>query len=174
MLFSKLLELPFDRNTGRIDILAIAAALPNTPLAVVEQVYADHGRKDEFQSTYGNVNLQGLRWQLISHTASELCRATMNPAFRQWYEGVGGRARSFSKDGWHCIDVRGAVVEHWSKFGTWALPPVLLSGRIVGSASELHIVEGHTRMGLLSGLVNQNILAGNSVHQAWLGTEGAE
>lgn len=169
MLFSDLLSLPFDQDTGVIDSSSIVAALPDTPLPVAQQVYADHGRKEEFQATYGALDIGSLEWRLLALPAETLCAATVNPQYRSWYDKVSTRASLFGSEGWKCIDIRRAVIEHWSKNGTWLIPPVMLSGVLVASTAELHLVEGHTRVGLLAGLRRHGVLPSSSLHAVWLG-----
>ncbi len=173
MLFSDLLSLSFDSCTDIIDISTILAALPNTPAAVAQQVYADHGRKAEFQAAYGHLDIARLNWKLLSYPASKLSAATVNPPFRAWFDVVGSRVRRFPIDGWNCVDTRSYVLAHWQECGTWLTPPVLLSGHIVNSPSEFHLVEGHTRLGLLVGLLQHRVLSTDSVHKVWLGNDNA-
>jgi hypothetical protein len=52
-------------------------------------------------------------------------------------------------------------------------PPVFLEGHLVGRGPGLHLVEGHTRIGLLAGLVDAGILGPDSVHCAWVGAGAA-
>ena len=171
MLFSHLLKLPYNQNTLVIDIPSIVSKLPNTPLPVVQQLYADHGRNEDFQELYGNLNIVGLKWELVSYPASKLYTASINPQYCSWYKRVGNRVKLFASEGWNCIDVRCSVVDHWSKCGTWITPPVMLPGKLIGLLSELHLVEGHTRLGLLNGLILHHILSPDSNHYVWLGSD---
>ncbi len=119
---------------------------------------------------YGHVNISGLKWEFVSHPATKLCAANLNPQYRGWYESVGNRVERFASDGWNCIDIRSSVIEHWSKYGTWETPPIFLFGELINSSSDLHLAEGHTRLGLLAGLTKHHILPPGSIHQAWLGS----
>ena len=173
MKFAALLQLPYDKNTGIVDLDDILAHLPNTPLEVAKQFFADHGRNGAFQAQYGRIDLNDIIWQRTDETASVLSKASVYPRFRNWFESVGRRAEAFAVQGWKCIDSRKPVQAHWKDHGTWLIPPVLLQGILVSSSSVYHLAEGHTRVGLLAGLASTGILAPESKHTIWLGTHDA-
>lgn len=170
MRFADLLHQPYNKNTEIIDLVAIKRALPDTPDQVARQVYADHGRKSTFQSFYAQLEIDQIAWTQVSLSARELVAAAMNPNFKQWFASVSARSSFFVEKGWRCIDVRQEVQEHWEGFGTWLVEPVLLDGQLVRSSSKLHLVEGHTRVGLLKGLTEQSIIEAESMHKVWLGS----
>ena len=169
MLFSKLLDLPFDSGTNKIDLRSIRSALPATPLAVSCQVYEAHGRNSAFQALYGSLDIQKVKWQLRSMRASTLCRSSYNPLYASWVESVTRRLETFQKQGWHCVDRRNDVAEHWGNFQSWQTPPVLILGKFLPSKPNFHFVEGHTRLGVLRGLLEHKVLAQSSRHLVWLG-----
>jgi len=170
MRFASLLDLPYNAITGLIDLPAITETVPNTPEPVAAQFFVDHGRDGEFQALYGDLDLEFIRWQLVSLPASALCEASFNPLYKAWLNTVERRADSHAERGWPCIDLRPVVVQHWAQFRTWRTPPVVLSGPLLNSNVELHLVEGHTRLGLLRGLVRAGVIGRESVHEVWLGT----
>jgi hypothetical protein len=169
MLFSDLMSFPYDRGSGTIDLVALQSALPNTPESVCRQFYADHGRKQVFQDLYANVRLDRIIWSSVSLTASDLVTASMNPDFRRWFDSVSHRAEDVLTDGWRSVDLRRDVVRHWELYGTWVTPPVMIDASVIGLSGSLHLVEGHTRVGLLSGLLRQGVISGESAHLVWLG-----
>jgi hypothetical protein len=173
MQFSDLLDLPFDANTGIIDAKAIAGTLPTTPTEVALQFYADHGRKDDFQHAYGKLKISQIDWSLVEKRADVLNTASMNEDFHRWFTNVGARAANFPVAGWKCVDTRRNVREHWEKHRTWLVSPIFLEASLVGSTSHLHLAEGHTRLGLLAGLVEQGVLPASSTHRIWLGGTNA-
>lgn len=88
MRFTDLMSLPFNDRTDVILLDAVRQALPGTPEDVVEQLYVDHGRKEDFQNLYGHLALDEISWKLESLTASELSLVSYNPNYRNWFEGV--------------------------------------------------------------------------------------
>jgi hypothetical protein len=170
MQFSDLMDLPFDPRSDLIELDAVISALPNTPEAVARQVFVDHGRKEEFQAAYGCLDISAIEWKQVKRPAVEICSASVLPLFRRWFEGVGHRPERFEAEGWACIDSRPAVVAHWAEHSTWITPPVLIYGELEGGTG-LRLIEGHTRVGLLAGLIKRQVLSGNSSHLIWLGIQ---
>ena len=173
MKFSDLLSLPYSDRTSRIDLDAIKAALPLVPESVATQLLSDHGRNEQFQDRYGHLILSTLHWEVEGHSASQLVSADVNPEFKQWFCTVAARADSFAQASWKCVDSRTEIREHWAAHGTWLTPPVMLDASLVGSVASLFLIEGHTRLGLLSGLVRRGIISGSSTHLAWVGRNAA-
>lgn len=169
MRFRDLMQLPYDTRSNVVDLAAIKEALPNTPEQVAFQVYSEHGRLTEFQNSYGDVAISELKWSLVPRSASRICAASRNPKFDGWFENVTRRASLLQAEGWRCIDSRPAVVAGWEANQSWITPPVFLAGTVVGSSASLHLVEGHTRVGTLCGLVKVGAISSDSQHEVWLG-----
>ena len=168
MKFSDLLDLDYDEGSGRVSADAIAKRLPGAPGAV-QEVYIDHGRKEQFQAQYGSININEITWAKVSLPASEIVECSMYHWFSNWASNVARRPESFGKAGWRCIDVRPNIVDHWSKFHTWLEPPVLLDASLLGRPHGLHLMEGHTRIGILRGLISHGVLQSDSQHFIWRG-----
>lgn len=166
--YSDLLSLPKEESDKIPMGVLVALDLP-MPSDVLEQFCSDHGRKEEFQEQYGHLNLRELLWQLQSIPAKQLVQATVYEEFQCYPREVSERVAGFQKDGWECIDCRSEVIEQWRKHQTWLRPPILLVGNLVGQGPSLHLVEGHTRLGILAGLVKAGIVDAESTHQAWVG-----
>jgi hypothetical protein len=171
--FSNLLDLKFDLNTEVIDLYELRKMFPNTPEDVLSQFYSDHGRKNEFQSEYANIEIDLLQWNLMEIVAETIVKSSMHPNFHGWFESVSNRVKRFSTEGWESIDCRVEVREHWRIKRTWIIPPVFLDGQIIGSESKFHLVEGHTRVGILDGFLKHDILSENQLHTIWVATQYA-
>lgn len=167
--FSDLLKIKAD-GYNRIPLDALRALALPVPEPVLEQLCSDHGRDPELQCQYAALDLRLLRWSLESKSASELVAATVFGGFRQWATSVERRVDLFSLSGWACIDVRPGVVAHWEKQRTWLTAPVFVDAVALGREPGLHLMEGHTRLGVLRGLSKQGIISAHSRHSAWIGT----
>jgi hypothetical protein len=168
MKFSDLLNLPHN-GSDVIQAEEIADRLPDCP-PVVREVYSDHGRNYEFQKAYGSIKISKLKWHLTPLAASVIVECSIKPFATQWVGNVARRVDNFSSEGWSCIDVRPNIVEHWCKSKTWLVPPVFFDTTVVSEQGRLHLVEGHTRISALRGLISHRILEAASVHHVWLGT----
>lgn len=163
------MNLPRDAGDN-VDLLTLRAALPETPNAVLEQVYSAHGRKLEFQQQYGDLDLQRIEWTMRCIRAEIIIASSVHSEFAEWVNAVATRATAWRAQGWSCIDSRPAIRNHWSTNRTWLAAPVLLAGDLVNSDAKFHVVEGHTRIGLLKGLVVHEVIAADSTHMVWIGT----
>lgn len=163
------MSLPYNKNSWIIDMNGLRKVLPNTPEDVLQQVYSDHGRKDEFQSNYKALEISAIKWHLVPVEAHLLASADMYEMFRRWFENVRERANDFPSMGWKCIDARPAVNQHWEKNHTWLTPPIFIRGSMKSSPTPLYLMEGHSRVGALAGLVRSGVIAPDSNHCVWLG-----
>lgn len=168
MKFSELLSQEHN-SAGIIDAAGLTQRLPDTPLDVIAQLYADHGRKHDFQSQYGALDIAALKWTNVARTAEELLECCNFAEFTHWMNSVAQRAVDFHGKGWSCVDSRKDVVKHWQTHQTWLRPPIFLAGEVMGNAVSLRLVEGHTRIGLLRGLVKAGVIEPSSRHEIWLG-----
>jgi hypothetical protein len=167
--FRDILTLPFNAQSGIVNLNDALVHAADMPKEVVQQVFVEHGRKAEFQSQYGHLDLNSIRWNKESIAGVGLAESSHFEGFYRWYNVVGKRASLVATEGWSCIDRRQTVVEHWKKHLTWITPPVLIDGALVNRPSRFHLMEGHTRVGLLAGLIEVGIIDGLITHEVWVG-----
>ncbi len=170
MKFSDLQHLPYDEFSNAINIQAILEKMPTVPVEVVQQVFSEHGKNPEFVEFYQDLELDRIHWELRKVKGSEIISAKMNSNFERWFAGVGERVGDFKSKGWDCIDSRPEVQNHWAKYKTWVIPPVFIHGLLLGLDSVFQLVEGHTRVGLLNGLITHGIIDPDIEHAIWFGS----
>ena len=169
MYFRDLLTLPFNAQSGVVNLDDALVHSADIPKQVVLQVLVDHGRKSEFQTQYGHLDLNLIRWSKESIAGVDLAESSHYEGFDRWYKAVGLRASLVATEGWGCIDSRQSVIEHWEEHLTWIIPPVIIDGALVNRLSRFHLMEGHTRVGLLAGLIEVGIIDGLITHEVWVG-----
>lgn len=169
MRFSEILDLPYDPGSGKPSFDAVSAALPGTPEEVAAQFFIDHGRNPDFQAQYADIELGTIVWTKVRVPVSDLIAASKHEGFEPWFNSVIRRFAAFPEKGWLAIDRRRTVVEQWERNGTWAVPPVFLSGGLVGRDAKLHLVEGHTRLATLAGAAECGQVRPESLHEIWMG-----
>ena len=168
MKFENLLQVKFDTVSGKVDIESLYNLLPETPKDVLVQFYSEHGRNEDFQEQYSDIDIMALSWNLITVSSGEVVTCEMYEDFRRWYNCSADRViRGFKDNRWNCIDEREEVVAHWSHECTWLTPPVFLHKDILCS-KNIHLVEGHTRVGILCGLLCSGIIAESHKHKIWM------
>lgn len=168
MKFNDLLLLPFHGDSNRIIRESALSSLLGCPAEVLDQLYLDHGRNPEFQARYSELNIDRLNWRKVSVTGSELLKASCIPQFRRHIESVRKRAENFQRGGWEVLSTNVLALNHWKKHGTWMLPPVFVQGEVVGESADLHLMEGHTRLGMLGALIDICHIHPSRNHEIWL------
>jgi hypothetical protein len=144
------------------------------PDDVLEQFVCDHGTKPEFQTQYGHLDLHALGWRLIVIPARKILACSVYDLFADHVAIIANRVRRVAGDCWSDACLPLGAAEHWQNHNTWMRPPVLITGALVKSNSHIHLIEGHTRIGALRGLVESGVLSDSSNHQVWLGDVSGE
>ncbi len=168
MKFSELLNLKFD-SAGNIIESEIKRCCPHIPDDVIEQLLAPHGRKEDFQLQYENLELNKITWNEIKVSGNDLISCGIYSDFVRWVNSVSKRVNCFNKDGWCCIDSRIEVVDYWKINNTWKSKPIFIKGSLINENAFLRLVEGHTRIGTLIGLIRKNIIQADKLHKIWFG-----
>lgn len=166
-LYADIARLPRD-DTGLPNRAAFLKLDLPGPADIVEQFYFDHGAKEEFQEQYSNLNLLYLDWEELLLPATDLCAASVYPDFEDWVDSCASRAIHALEEDWLEFDSRLAVRQQWRVQRTWLQSPVFLDAALLGR-SGLHLAEGHTRLGVLRGMVSLGLVASGSLHKAWVG-----
>lgn len=156
-------------NTGTVPLEVLQALELPMPVDVLEQFVFDHGTKCEFQHQYGHLDLHSLRWDLLPLRGDEILACSVYPDFTDWMETAADRTRIVPEEGWNDVILPPDAAKYWQDHCTWMRAPVLLNGQLVNSDRPLHLVEGHTRVGALRGLIESGVLPLSSVHQVWIG-----
>ncbi|WP_429052072.1 hypothetical protein [Aeromonas veronii] len=163
MKFSDLMHLNTD-DAGNISIDDLVVKLPNTPLDVLEQFYADHGRNCSFQEQYADVDISNLKWSLVVLSYNEIANASIFSDFKCWSDICSLKShRVASKNDWSLICHNKLTVQNWESNSTWFRPPIMLL-----TGANYHLVEGHSRFGCLKGLVTSGVISPEQCHQVWL------
>lgn len=134
------------------------------PLEVFEQVFHDHHGDSEFEARVRDVDWTPITWD-----------AVMMPGAQLRQVGV-PRPSQFAVDEARMLtieeglqDDRPEVVEHWHTASTWRVPPVLISGSVLGRSDRDELLVGFTRLGNLFGLIDRGEVLGSATHRLWLG-----
>lgn len=137
------------------------------PKDVVDQWLYQHADHDGLQRDYGHLDLAGITWTVEVHPTAALMEVSGSPS-------LGDCIDVFAKDPEHWVNVRSSgihvgVREMWDTHGTWKRWPVLIDRSLVSSGAEgLQVIEGHTRVGVLSGRGLLGLRVADA-HLAWVG-----
>ncbi|MGL5031412.1 MAG: hypothetical protein ACRC5V_08600 [Aeromonas sp.] len=164
MKFSDLMSLNKD-EAGNILIADLKVKLPNTPIDVLEQFYADHGRKYDFQVQYADLNISNLEWSLVALSYNKIAESSIFLDFRHFTNICAKKSEQVAlQHDWSKIgSYSQQIIQCWKSENTWSRPPIMLL-----TSSNYHLVEGHSRFGCLKGLVISGVIPPEILHQVWL------
>jgi hypothetical protein len=178
MKFSELMNQEYSSRSGIISFTALKESLPDTPDPVLEQWFSDHGRKYEFQEQYQEIQIDKISWNKVSIRAAELIECEYYSRFSR-VNDMKARADYVLTHGWQYVDGspgwggRAEVINSWENKKTWLTPPIFLNGTLLNLSCKYRLVEGHTRTGLLKGLVENKVISPESTHEIWYGTQSS-
>lgn len=67
------------------------------------------------------------------------------------------------------VDERDEVVAHWAEAKSWVVPPVAVSGDLLGGGSGYELLVGYTRLGNLLGMLDREEVREAQKHLIWAG-----
>ena len=139
----------------------------------------DDERKDKFWigwnkagdgRLYGEVDLNTIEWELVEIATEELLNLGSLATHPDFILEVSEDASHYNDLGDKAINCRESDLIHWKQFGSWVTPPVFIKGEVLGKPDvDLHLVEGHTRLGHLLGLTKYKVFSVAKVHKVYLG-----
>ena len=136
------------------------------PAEVVRQWLWEHGENGPFLRDYAGVDLSRVCWTLETVPAADLETMPTGPS-------DGDCIEEYARNHRHYLALRQQyqpeIVHVWENEGTWHVPPILISRLLLQPPSDgLQVVEGRTRVGLLSGRRRDRLLVAEH-HRAWVG-----
>jgi hypothetical protein len=68
------------------------------------------------------------------------------------------------------INLATALPEQRRDAGTWAVPPVIVAGGVIGTNAGYELLVGHTRLGSMLGVLDRGDVAEANRHLVWVGS----
>lgn len=140
------------------------------PEDVLEQFLGDHGTSWHIQEQYGDLDLHALRWIRESVASDLLVGASVYRRFQRTVEEIATQVAAAATVGWRGANLSTKELSRWQTEGTWLRPPIMVAGDLAGSTAQLHLVEGHRRLGALTGLVRCGVMNAKALHSVWVGS----
>jgi hypothetical protein len=157
-----LLNLKYDKDTNFIDIESLFEKFPETPFDVLQYLYSEHGRSEEIQGEYGNINLDEIVWRSELWTANMYQRVSVIPDNKSSVKENIDKGILAAENDWKTVGVLQNTLNFWKDNNSWASPPFLLSPT-VSPDSRNRLAEGHSRLGFLIGLLKRNAINKNAL-----------
>jgi hypothetical protein len=67
------------------------------------------------------------------------------------------------------VDDREQVTNHWRDAKSWVVPPVIVSGDLLGGGAGFQLLVGYTRLGNLLGMLDREEVKEAQKHLVWVG-----
>ncbi|HEF0022004.1 TPA: hypothetical protein R8G79_000926 [Citrobacter amalonaticus] len=139
----------------------------SAPQQIFEQIYCGLCTNEAFQRLYGHIQIDLLRWDLISLPTVAFIELERNATFPDFMLDISEDFNSYNSD--FRIDGREEVSEHWVKYGTWNEPPMFIDRSLLSPSERgLHLMEGHKRVGTLIGAEKYGFIKIADMHQVYL------
>ena len=130
----------------------------NWPEPVVRDVLFDHGEERHMLLGYGHLDLRAVSWSLEYRSAADLVCATS--FFNDFVDEVADHPH------FKINQYRQTLPSPWEE--TWQVPPYFMQGSLLSPPQHgLHLIEGHTRLGILRGLVRLREVTSESLHRVF-------
>jgi len=134
------------------------------PPEVFTQLFHEHHADAEFAELYRAVDWSQVEWSLEDLSGMQWRQVSVDRGYQ--YAVDEARWRTLEEG---VSDERVAVVAHWGEAGTWLVPPVLVTGEVLGNSLRYECLVGFTRLGNLLGLLDRGTVPETARHEAWVG-----
>ena len=134
------------------------------PLDVFTQLFHESVGTDAVPTITAQVDWAQVRWSDEYLAGYDLRQVYID---RQFAWGVEEAYLAALDQG--ITDERPAVIQGWQRQQSWIVPPVFVTGAVIGSASRHALLVGNTRLGNLLGLLVRGEVAPERRHRVWIG-----
>jgi hypothetical protein len=119
---------------------------------------------DDFLVTVRAVDWGRVAWELREFSGVALRHVRVNQERQSALDEARDRTTRFG-----IIDNRDEVFTHWRDAKTWLVPPIVVSGDLVGGGAGFELLVGNTRLGNLLGLLDLEEVSEVQMHLVWMG-----
>ena len=135
------------------------------PQEVFRQLFAEDNRNADFEVIVRAVDWGRVRWELEELSGIALRRVRVERAYQFALDEARDLATRYG-----VVDDRQEVIAHWRHAHTWFMPPVMVTGNVLGTNAGDELLVGFTRLGNLLGLLDRQELPETHKHLVWVGS----
>jgi hypothetical protein len=139
------------------------------PAEVFSQLFREEDSNESFSVTLRTIDWGSVAWEQRDLSGVALRRVRV-PESRA--ESL-GEARDVATQ-YGIVDNREEVSNHWRDVKTWLVPPIVVSGDLLGGGAGFELLVGNTRLGNLLGLLDREEVAEAQGHLVWVGRRVAK
>src|SRR5271170_3656830 len=120
------------------------------PQDVFTQIFHEEATNEDFAVIVRAVDWGRVRWELEELSGIALRHVRVDRGYQHALDEARDRATRFG-----IVDERQEVVDHWRGAKSWIVPPVVVTGELLGGGSGIELLAGCTRLGNLVGLLDR-------------------
>lgn len=134
------------------------------PQEVFWQLFRDGENNEDFLVTVRTIDWGGVTWDQREFSGVALRPLRVAEARENSLDEARDIATRYG-----IVDNREEVINHWRNAKTWLVPPIVVSGDLVGGGTGFELLVGNTRLGNLLGLLDRQEIAEAQAHLVWVG-----
>jgi hypothetical protein len=134
------------------------------PQEVFTQLFHEEANNEGFAVIVRAVDWGRVRWELEEMSGVALRHLRVDRGYQHALDEARDRATQFG-----IVDEREEVVSHWRDARSWVVPPVIVSGDLLGGGAGFELLVGYTRLGNLLGMLDREEVTEANKHLVWVG-----
>jgi hypothetical protein len=111
-----------------------------------------------------SVDWARVSWELAEFSGVALRHMRVDREYQHALDEARDRATQFG-----IVDEREEVANHWRDAKSWVVPPVVVSGDLLGGGAGFELLVGYTRLGNLLGMLDREEVPESQKHLVWVG-----
>lgn len=134
------------------------------PQEVFAELFTENADDADFAVIVRAIDWGRVRWELEEFSGIALRHVRVDRGYQYALDEARERAAQFG-----IRDERTEVLDHWRDAGSWLVPPVMVSGEVMGTNIGYEFLVGVTRLGNLLGALDRQDVAEVQTHLVWTG-----
>jgi len=134
-----------------------------SPQEVFTQFFHEEANNEDFAVVVRSIDWGRVRWELQEMSGVALRHLRVDRGYQHALDEARDRATQFG-----IVDEREEVVNHWRDAKSWVVPPVVVSGDLMGGGAGFQLLVGYTRLGNLLGMLDSEEVRESEKHLVWV------
>ena len=136
------------------------------PQEVFAQLFHEKANDEDFAVIVRAIDWGRVRWELEESSGVALRHLRVDREYQHALDEARDRATQFG-----IVDQREELVNHWKDAKSWVVPPVVISGDLLGGGAGFELLVGYTRLGNLLGMLDREEVKEAQKHLVWVSRE---
>jgi hypothetical protein len=134
------------------------------PQEVFEQLFHEKANDEDFAVIVRSIDWGRVSWELQEFSGISLRHMRVDREYQHALDEARDHAVCYG-----IVDEREEVTNHWKDAKSWVVPPVAVSGDLLGGGAGYELLVGYTRLGNLLGMLDREEVKETQKHLVWVG-----